>query len=79
MLDDEARVFKLVGPVLIKQDHAEAASNVSKRLEFIKKELERLDGHIKSLDTKAMDKQKEMIKLQKRIVELGGGKAAPAQ
>src|SRR6266404_1464389 len=28
-------VFKLVGPVLVKQDQAEAKSNVEKRLEFI--------------------------------------------
>jgi prefoldin beta subunit len=28
-------VFKLVGPVLVKQDQVEAKSNVDKRLEFI--------------------------------------------
>lgn len=28
-------VFKLIGPVLVKQDQAEAKSNVDKRLEFI--------------------------------------------
>lgn len=28
-------VFKLVGPVLVKQDQTEAKSNVDKRLEFI--------------------------------------------
>lgn len=75
MLDDDARVFKLVGPVLIKQDHAEAASNVNKRIEFIKKELERLDGQIKSMDAKATEKQKEIFKLQKKGQELAGGAA----
>jgi prefoldin beta subunit len=28
-------VFKLIGPVLVKQDLVEAKSNVGKRLEFI--------------------------------------------
>jgi len=32
-------VFKLVGPVLVKQDQAEAKSNVDKRLEFIRGEM----------------------------------------
>ena len=32
-------MFKLVGPVLIKQDQAEAKSNIAKRLEFIRSEM----------------------------------------
>jgi chaperonin cofactor prefoldin len=32
-------VFKLVGPVLVKQEQAEAKSNVDKRLEFIREEM----------------------------------------
>lgn len=32
-------VFKLIGPVLVKQDQAEAKSNVDKRLEFISGEM----------------------------------------
>jgi len=39
LLDDEAKVFKLVGPVLLKQDVDEAKANVDKRLEFINNEL----------------------------------------
>lgn len=32
-------VYKLIGPVLVKQDQAEAKANVDKRLEFIKSEM----------------------------------------
>lgn len=32
-------VYKLIGPVLVKQDQTEAKSNVEKRLEFIKSEM----------------------------------------
>lgn len=39
ILNDDSNVYKLIGPVLFKQEKAEAAGNVSKRLEFIKKEM----------------------------------------
>lgn len=39
LLDDETKVYKLVGPVLLKQDVDEAKTNVNKRLEFINNEL----------------------------------------
>lgn len=32
-------VFKLIGPVLVKQDLEEAKDNVNKRIEFIKTEM----------------------------------------
>lgn len=32
-------VYKLIGPVLVEQDQAEARGNVEKRLEFIKGEM----------------------------------------
>lgn len=32
-------VYKLIGPVLVKQDQTEAKANVDKRLEFIKSEM----------------------------------------
>lgn len=33
------QVYKLIGPVLVKQDQVEAKSNVDKRIEFIKSEM----------------------------------------
>jgi len=38
-LDDDANIYKLVGPVLLKQDKAEATMAVNGRLEFIEKEM----------------------------------------
>lgn len=38
-LDDESNIYKLVGPVLLKQDKAEATMAVNGRLEFIEKEM----------------------------------------
>lgn len=39
MLSEDANVFKLIGPVLVKQDLAEANANVRKRIEYISAEL----------------------------------------
>jgi prefoldin beta subunit len=39
LLEEDANVFKLIGPVLVKQDLAEAKANVSKRIEYILAEL----------------------------------------
>jgi prefoldin beta subunit len=33
--DEGARIYKLIGPVLVKQDKKEAASNVGKRIDFL--------------------------------------------
>jgi prefoldin beta subunit len=43
MLDEDAKVYKLVGPILAKQDLSECKSNVSKRIDFIDKEIARLE------------------------------------
>lgn len=61
LLNDDANVFKLVGPALIKQDPLEAKANVNERIEFVSGELERLDNQLKSLETKSNEKQEEVL------------------
>ncbi|KAH7545146.1 hypothetical protein FEM48_Zijuj01G0062500 [Ziziphus jujuba var. spinosa] len=39
LLQEDANVYKLIGPVLVKQDLAEANANVRKRIEYISAEL----------------------------------------
>ena len=43
LMSGDASVYKLVGPVLAKQDSIEAKTNVEKRIEYITKEIERMD------------------------------------
>ncbi|KAF1782194.1 Prefoldin [Phytophthora cactorum] len=54
LLDDEAKVYKLVGPVLLKQDVDEAKSNVNKRLEFINNELSKVNSKIEAKEKEAV-------------------------
>ena len=62
--DGEAVVYKLVGPVLAKQDMEEALTNVKTRLDFITKEIDRIDNLEKEFLGKVEDKRKNIIKLQ---------------
>lgn len=57
LLDEDANIFKLIGPVLIRQDPLEAKTNVKKRLEFIKGESDRLDSQCKKLEDKQHKRQ----------------------
>nr|XP_033341651.1 prefoldin subunit 6 [Megalopta genalis] len=52
LLKTDNDVFKLIGPVLIKQDLEEAKQNVSKRMEYISSELKRVEELIVTLDKK---------------------------
>lgn len=63
-LKAENDVFKLIGPVLIKQDTAEAKSNVEKRLEFINSEIKRVEGQIKDMESQSDKKRAEIADLQ---------------
>ena len=64
LLGDDATVYKLIGPALIKQDPVEAKSNVETRLELIKTELSRLEGQAKSVEDKRGQREKQVGHLQ---------------
>ncbi|KAI6877201.1 hypothetical protein KC360_g9237 [Hortaea werneckii] len=63
-LNEEANIYKLVGPVLLKQDSTEAKSTVEGRLEYIDKEIKRIEGSIKDMQEKTEGKKMEMIQIQ---------------
>ena len=46
MLEEDCKVFKLVGPVLMSVELEESKGNVAKRLEFIETEIKRVDSAI---------------------------------
>ncbi|KLO17853.1 Prefoldin beta-like protein [Schizopora paradoxa] len=60
-LKAENTVYKMIGPVLVQQDSAEAKANVNKRLEFIQTELKRAEVQIKDLSGK-IEKKKETVR-----------------
>ncbi|XP_073116538.1 prefoldin subunit 6 [Elaeis guineensis] len=77
LLNENANVYKLIGPVLVKQDLAEAKANVRKRIEYISAELKRLDGTLQDLEDRQNNKKDSIVKLQQKIQTLQAGKAKP--
>ncbi|XP_022879619.1 prefoldin subunit 6-like [Olea europaea var. sylvestris] len=74
LLNDDANVYKLIGPVLVKQDLAEANANVRKRIDYISAELKRLDATLQDLEEKQNSKKEAIYKVQQRIQSLQAGK-----
>ncbi|CAH9093463.1 unnamed protein product [Cuscuta epithymum] len=74
LLSEDANVYKLIGPVLVKQDLAEASANVKKRIDYISAELKRLDATLQDLEEKQHSKKEMIFKLQQRIQSSQTGK-----
>ncbi|XP_076650571.1 prefoldin 6 [Halictus rubicundus] len=68
LLKTEDDVFKLIGPVLMKQDLEEAKQNVSKRMEYISSELNRVEELIVTLDKK-QDTHREALKKYEHVFQ----------
>ncbi|KAI2624469.1 prefoldin subunit [Xylaria nigripes] len=77
-LKDGESIYKLAGPILLKQDKVEAESTVKGRLEFIGKELERSEAQIKEIQEKQEKKKGEIIQAQVGLQSAGAatGKTA---
>merc|ERR1712122_170969 len=69
-LEDDARVFKLIGPALVKQETTEAKQNVEKRIEYISGELKRHDATLADLDKKQDELKEELGSLQAQMQKL---------
>jgi len=67
VVEEDGNVYKLVGPMLIKQDLVEAKANVGKRLEYISSEMKRIDSAYKSMEKKEKEVQDEILKMQKQL------------
>ncbi|KAJ2657163.1 Prefoldin subunit 6 [Coemansia sp. RSA 1200] len=67
--DPNARVYKMVGPVLVLQDSAEASANVDKRIEFIRGEMARVEKRIEQL---AKDQEKKSVDIFKLQMDIQG-------
>ncbi len=67
LLEEDAIIYKLVGPILAKQETGEAKSNVEKRLEFLEKEINRTDTIIKDFEKKMDEKRGSVMKIQEEF------------
>lgn len=70
LLSEDAKVYKLIGPALVRQDQLEATSTVSKRLEYISSELKRLDTKLVALEEKSAKKEAALMELQNQLARM---------
>ena len=75
-LAEESGIYKLVGPVLLKQDRTEALSAVNGRLDYIGKEITRTDGRIKEFQAVNEKLQVDMMQLQQKMQQAGQGQTS---
>uniref|UniRef100_A0A6B2LSF8 Prefoldin subunit 6 n=1 Tax=Arcella intermedia TaxID=1963864 RepID=A0A6B2LSF8_9EUKA len=67
LIEDDAAVYKLIGPVLCKQDTEEAKSNVNKRIEYITNEIKRIGVNLGEMDKKLVEKRKKIMEIQQQL------------
>ncbi|KAK2152362.1 hypothetical protein LSH36_330g02035 [Paralvinella palmiformis] len=63
-LEEGATVYKMIGPVLVKQDQDEAKQTVQKRIDYISEQLKKHDCLIKDLEKKQDSHRENLQKLQ---------------
>lgn len=63
-LDESAKIYKLVGPILVEQDRAEAETNVTKRLELIGSQKHQLAEKVEKLQQEIHNTQIAMREQQ---------------
>uniref|UniRef100_A0A6T8P8D2 Prefoldin subunit 6 n=2 Tax=Hemiselmis andersenii TaxID=464988 RepID=A0A6T8P8D2_HEMAN len=79
LVEEDAKVYKLIGPVLLNQDLDEAKTNVEKRLQYIGDEIKRTNTHMEELDKKMEEKKAKIMQLQQQAQAAMQKKAAQQQ
>lgn len=67
IIGDEAVVFKLVGPIMAKQELSEAKSNVKARIDFLETEINRIGQLEKDFEDRAKAGSLRMTKIQEEF------------
>ncbi|XP_074872756.1 prefoldin subunit 6 [Carettochelys insculpta] len=78
LLDATNTVYKLIGPVLVKQDMDEAKATVSKRLDYISGEIKRYELQIQESEKKSEQQREVLARLQQEYQRSQGKGVAKA-
>uniref|UniRef100_A0A3B4UHG1 Prefoldin subunit 6 n=1 Tax=Seriola dumerili TaxID=41447 RepID=A0A3B4UHG1_SERDU len=72
LLDSTNIVYKLIGPVLVKQELDEAKATVAKRLEYINGEIQRYETLLKEMEKKSEQHREVLSSLQQEFQKAQG-------
>ncbi|KAK5580391.1 hypothetical protein RB653_000408 [Dictyostelium firmibasis] len=70
LLEGEAKIYKLNGPVLFKQTKDEAETTITARLEIINNNLKTIETNFKDIEKKAMEQRNKIFEYQNKIRSL---------
>ncbi len=70
LLENDDVVYKLIGPILVKQEINEAKLQVDHRLEMINKEINKLDKNYRDNNSKIEENRKSLIEIQNKLLQL---------
>lgn len=76
MLEEEAEVFKAIGPVLVKMELIDAKATVKQRLDRITSEINRLDKTFKEKEEQKNKVRSQITLLQSKANEIQQAKVA---
>jgi len=68
-MNDESKIYKMVGPVLVLQEYSAAKDNVAKRLEYIEKDVKRVDASVSAKEEALRALEKKIMGMQRAIQE----------
>ena len=69
LLENDDVVYKLIGPILVKQEINEAKLQVDHRLEMINKEINKLDKNYRDNNSKIEENRKSLIEIQNKLLQ----------
>ncbi|PHJ17152.1 prefoldin subunit 6 [Cystoisospora suis] len=68
-LDDDSVLYKIVGPVLVRQTRVDATATVTKRLDYIRGELQRCDKLDEEMKVQVKESTQRIEALQKKMLD----------
>lgn len=66
-LNDDSKIYKLTGPILMPQDYGEAKLNVTKRIEFIEGEIKRVEGKIADEEKSIESTRQKLLAVRSKL------------
>ncbi|KAG7195539.1 uncharacterized protein KQ657_003302 [Scheffersomyces spartinae] len=66
-LNEDSKIYKLTGPILMPQDYSEAKTNVTKRIEFIEGEIKRVESKINETEQKMETTRDQLLQIRMKM------------
>ena len=68
------KVYKIMGPILVKQSLSDSQQNITKRIDFIGKELQKCNDRLNGIETSQEKYRENLGKLQQQLSVLSAMK-----